>query len=121
MVQGSSIRKASTYTEEQGNRVPPTTLKQLYVKIFGATANSHNKILPSKQKEMVKEIFKFELPTQGPDSYFTKDEEELIMGTLEFAYERGFPYDEDNLLNLATSMLQVCLLFVVLCRLRIHI
>ena len=85
------------------------------MKIFGATANSRNKILLSKQKEMIEDIFKFELPSQGPDSYFTKDEEELIMGTLEFAYERGFPYDEDNLINLATSMLQVCLMFVFVC------
>ena len=56
---------------------------------------------------MLTKLKDFRLPARGPDAYFWEDEEELIMKTLEFAYNRGFPYDEDNLIMLVTTMLQV--------------
>ena len=56
---------------------------------------------------MLAKVEIFCLPGQGPDAYFWEDEEEIIMKTLEFAHNRGFPYDEDNLLMLVTTMLQV--------------
>ena len=107
MVQGFSARKASVYTQEQGNRVPFNTLSDLYLKCFGVSANSRKTIKPAQQKKMIQRILEYELPASGPAAYFLKDEEEIIMRTLEFAYERGFPYDEDNLIALATTMLRV--------------
>ena len=98
MVEGNSARKASLYTHEQGCRVPFNTLKDLFLSCFGFSANSRVKISEKKQKEMLAKVEIFCLPGQGPDAYFWEDEEEIIMKTLEFAHNRGFPYDEDNLL-----------------------
>ena len=88
MVEGDSSRKASVYTGEQGSLVPFNTLRDLFVACFGFNANSRKKIKPHQQKEMLSELDNFYLPAQGPDAYFWEDEEELIMKTLEFAYNR---------------------------------
>ncbi len=107
MVSGMSARKASKHTNLYGNRVPRTTLQELWHQFFGVKANAQFKIDMRQQESMTRQVeHNFELPRYGSQHYFLPDEESLIMTTIELAYERGFPWDVDNVLALATTMLQ---------------
>ena len=55
---------------------------------------------------MTKQIAGFELSSYGRKQYFLPGEEEMILQTIELTSARGFPYDGDNLMALATTMLQ---------------
>ena len=105
MVQGWSARRASTLAKENGVRVPRTTLIDLYKNVFGKRPNSRQKIALSQQTQMLEKIKCFEFPSQGRSQFFSKDEEELIVAALELAHERAFPWDQENLVSLVTTML----------------
>ena len=105
MVQGWSVRRASKLSNENGARVPRATLIDLYKSLFGKKPNSLHKIALSRQTQMLSKIEEFELPSHGRGFFFTKDEEEMIVAALELAYERAFPWDQENLVALVTTML----------------
>ena len=107
MVRGLSARKAEQHTRDFGNKVPRSTLKDLWLNFFHCPANAKFKFGVQQQAQMIEKLAKeFELPHHGRAKYFMPDEEEMLLRTLELAHERGFPYDVDNLLALATTMLQ---------------
>ena len=106
MIRGLSARKAERHTATYGNKVPRSTLKDLWLKFFKCPANAKFKFGVKQQEQMLQKLKdEFDLPSQGRRKYFLPDEEEMIMQTIELAHARGFPYDVDNLLALATTML----------------
>ena len=54
---------------------------------------------------MFDQIKNFRLSSNGRSQLLTHDEEELVVASLEFAYQRAFPWDQENLIALVTSML----------------
>ncbi len=77
------------------------------MELFGSPANSRHNLAKPKQVEYIKKLKEsFSLLSFGKPQYFLQAEEEMIIGTLELSHERGFPYDKENLIALATSMLQ---------------
>ena len=107
MVRGLSARKSEQHTRDFGNKVPRSTLKDLWLKFFKCPANTKFKFGVQQQTQMLQKLKdEFEFPSQGRLKYFMPDEEDMIIHTIELAQDRGFPYDVDNLLALTTTMLQ---------------
>ena len=53
---------------------------------------------------MLEQIKNFRLPSNGRSQLLTHDEEELVVASLEFVYQRVFPWYQENLIALVTSM-----------------
>ena len=99
MVLGRTRREMEEYT-----RVPATVLRRHYIALVGKPPNKRIPLTLVEQHQAMQSLNDF-VPTGKGDSskYFTRDEEEMFVITIEESHAAAFPYDTDTVERMATQ------------------
>ena len=99
MILGKSRREMEEYT-----RVPSTNLRRHFLSLVGRAPNTKIPLTKEEQKKFLPLAENY-LPKGRGDGmrYFTLDEEEMFVITIEEAHAAAFPYDADTVERMAST------------------